>query len=307
MEKDDKEERLAHLTSLKATTCYCSVCGAKLRYSSFPVHPCFRDAVARLGRYAARAIVRRLQQPPDNAFAPVAPSPDPAHPRVAATKRTREAEETIQRQVKPRLDAPPLAEDGGERHLLALYKARLEREEHSELGILGLLAPLSISSTSPLQSMLVRPVPTVVQHVVISALMSSTAKFIFNLTRHALGINNWDEAPRIDLQRIQLLSQCLLAMESNSNWSTALEEAGVAAILYVPLSGHVLECVNKIRGRSSFAARRNVAALFHQAALALCRHLHAVESLRQPLYDWYESTRITLERGAREAKRLISK
>jgi hypothetical protein len=59
-----KDARLAKLRQLKLSTCYCSECGATLKYATFAVHPCFREAVARLGRHKARLSVRRLEAPP---------------------------------------------------------------------------------------------------------------------------------------------------------------------------------------------------------------------------------------------------
>jgi hypothetical protein len=57
-------ERLEALKTLQATTCFCSECGKRLRYSSFKAHPCFLLAVERHGRYRARQLVFRMETPP---------------------------------------------------------------------------------------------------------------------------------------------------------------------------------------------------------------------------------------------------
>src|SRR4051812_15037633 len=65
-----QRDRLEALKALKASVCYCSKCGARLKYRSFTAHPCFKVAVAKYGRQRARQSVQRLTAPP-------APGPDP--------------------------------------------------------------------------------------------------------------------------------------------------------------------------------------------------------------------------------------
>lgn len=68
-----QRHRLEHLKQTKASICYCSQCGKKLKFGSFTVHPCYKDVLARLGLLAAKRLVssssprrRRVR-----AFAPI--------------------------------------------------------------------------------------------------------------------------------------------------------------------------------------------------------------------------------------------
>src|SRR5215212_10025993 len=62
--RDTQQRRLLALAVLKASTCYCSECGAELRFRSFTSHPCFKEAIARHGKWKARQLVVRLSDPP---------------------------------------------------------------------------------------------------------------------------------------------------------------------------------------------------------------------------------------------------
>lgn len=59
-----KAERLRALAALKSQLCYCSACASPLKFRSFTAHPCFKEAVARLGKWRARQVIRRLSTPP---------------------------------------------------------------------------------------------------------------------------------------------------------------------------------------------------------------------------------------------------
>ncbi len=93
--------RLNALASLKASTCYCSECGAELRFRSFTSHPCFKEAVARHGKQKARQLVQRLAHPPGPRLPPAQKRRRPAslelpetrgvRPRLAAYGDAREA------------------------------------------------------------------------------------------------------------------------------------------------------------------------------------------------------------------------
>jgi len=101
-----QQERLRALAHLKSTLCYCSSCGAPLRFASFSVHPCYRKAVELLGVYRARQTVRRLPSPPS---APV------LLPMTPTLKRPRPpaSEVIIQRNVQARTTEPTLSRHGG--------------------------------------------------------------------------------------------------------------------------------------------------------------------------------------------------
>lgn len=94
--RPSKEARLAALKALKATTCFCSECGSKLRFRSFKAHPCYKEAVQRHGKWRASQRVYRLDEPPSS------PSP----PTSAGLKRSRspslEEQERPLRDVRPR-------------------------------------------------------------------------------------------------------------------------------------------------------------------------------------------------------------
>ena len=73
------------------------------------------------------------------------------------------------------------------------------------------------SSLSPaLRAKCSQPLPA--QHVSMAALSTSEAKTAFHLVRHALGIEAIKEAARVDLQRLQLLSQWLASAEAYPSW-----------------------------------------------------------------------------------------
>ncbi len=59
-----KLERLRALGALKSQLVYCSTCASPLKYRSFTAHPCFKEAVARLGKWRARQVIKRLSTPP---------------------------------------------------------------------------------------------------------------------------------------------------------------------------------------------------------------------------------------------------
>ncbi len=59
-----KLERLRALGALKSQLVYCSACASPLKYRSFTAHPCFKEAVARLGKWRARQVIKRLSTPP---------------------------------------------------------------------------------------------------------------------------------------------------------------------------------------------------------------------------------------------------
>ena len=56
--------RLARLREQKSTACFCSLCGKQLKFGSFRVHACFKEAVRLHGRGLARQLVQRLAAPP---------------------------------------------------------------------------------------------------------------------------------------------------------------------------------------------------------------------------------------------------
>jgi hypothetical protein len=58
-----KAQRLLALDELKSQLCYCSACGTRLKFRSFTVHPCFKEAVKRFGKSRARQVVKRLSEP----------------------------------------------------------------------------------------------------------------------------------------------------------------------------------------------------------------------------------------------------
>ncbi len=98
-QKPTKEERLATLAALKATSCYCSECGSELRFRSFKAHPCYKEAVRQHGKWKAGRLVYRL------------PSPAPSHQSLTSTllKRPRSSllsadEHDVVRVVRPRLE-----------------------------------------------------------------------------------------------------------------------------------------------------------------------------------------------------------
>lgn len=55
-----QRQRLQRLQKVKSTNCFCSRCGAKLKYASFTAHPCFKQALLRYGKYEARMRVYRV-------------------------------------------------------------------------------------------------------------------------------------------------------------------------------------------------------------------------------------------------------
>src|SRR4051794_6992502 len=59
-----KREPLQSLDNIKSQLCFCSVCGSRMKFRSFTAHPCFKEAVVRLGKWRARQVVKRLSEPP---------------------------------------------------------------------------------------------------------------------------------------------------------------------------------------------------------------------------------------------------
>ncbi len=101
---------------------------------------------------------------------------------------------------------------------------RLLSGDHSEIALKG-LARLELSSpglSSSMRAVLSLVVPTTVDHVVFASLALPRSKVAFNLGRHSLiGLTEWKDADRVDLQRLQVLSQVLLVMETQREWSRA--------------------------------------------------------------------------------------
>ena len=84
-DKTRGKDRLEALKRLQATTCFCSECGKRLRYSSFKSHPCFLLAVQRHGRYRARQLVFRVETPPrtpGKVFICSVPTASPVSPKA---------------------------------------------------------------------------------------------------------------------------------------------------------------------------------------------------------------------------------
>ncbi len=176
----------------------------------------------------------------------------------------------------------------------------------SDIAIKGLL---NLNLTEPtlsssLRLVLMSTVPPRVREVTLAVPSTLSGRVLLNCVRHALGLSSWDQRDDTELRRLQLLSQCVLVMESSRDWRYALETYGLATLLYAPLISAVLDFTNKARGRIAYASQRNALAHFYACAVALCRWVHVVEQLRQPLYDWYANKSKEFERGAREAKRI---
>ncbi len=164
---------------------------------------------------------------------------------------------------------------------------------------------LSDATLSPnLRTLLTAAIPSSVRRVTLTVPTSPCAKAAFNAVRHALGVSDRTSAEECDLRRLQLLSQCLLVVETSHDWRSALEQHGLALFLFPPVAGEILEFTNKMRGRLASSSQRNALAHFYANAMALCRWLHVAEQLRQPLRDWYETKSKALERAARSAKRM---
>ena len=157
--------------------------------------------------------------------------------------------------------------------------------------------------TPALRAICEQAVPKSVQHVVMATVTTSEAKVLFNLVYHALGIADMTVAARSDLQRLQLLSQWLVAAEAYAEWFKALKCHGLAVLLFPSLASRILQTANQARGRTASSSRRNALAHFGAVAIAVCRWLHVSESLRQPLLDWQAQERALLERAARLARR----
>lgn len=170
------------------------------------------------------------------------------------------------------------------------------------------LATLHLAENAPvspaLRELLTAAIPSSVRQVTMVVPGIPCASVAFNAARHALGVADWATAQDNELRRLQLLSQWLAVVETSQEWRRALEQHGLALLLFPPLAGNILALTNKVRGRVASASLRNALAHYHAVALALCRWLHVVEQLRQPLHDWYETTSKGFEREARAAKRL---
>lgn len=61
---DRQQARLTLLKQKKQEHFYCSVCAKRLKFASFTSHPCYKDAVKKVGKYRARQTIRRLRTPP---------------------------------------------------------------------------------------------------------------------------------------------------------------------------------------------------------------------------------------------------
>src|SRR5690348_14209890 len=119
-------------------------------------------------------------------------------------------------------------------------------DDHSEVMRKGLERLNTDNETlSPvLRAVLLWPLPSTVQHVVMAKLASAPGKTLFNLVRHALGVVDWLNAERIELQRLQLDYQWLVAVEGHGPWLRALESHGVAALLFPEFTSTILRVVN---------------------------------------------------------------
>ena len=157
--------------------------------------------------------------------------------------------------------------------------------------------------TPSLRAICEQPIPKSVQHVVMASVTTFEAKVLFNLVCHALGIADMTAAARSDLQRLQLLSQWLVAAEAYAEGFKALKCHGLALLLFPPLASRILQTANKARGRTASSSRRNALAHFGAAAMAVFRWLHVPESLRLPLLDCQAQERSSLERAARLTRR----
>ncbi len=156
--------------------------------------------------------------------------------------------------------------------------------------------------SASLRTILSATIPSSVQQVTFTVLSEPCTQVAFNAVRHALGVSKWTKAEKNDLRRLQLLSQCLVVVEASRDWRWALEQNGLALLLFPPIMDEILAFSNKVRGRMASASQRNALAHYYALALALCRWLHVVECLRQPLHDWYEVKTQALERESRSAK-----
>lgn len=158
---------------------------------------------------------------------------------------------------------------------------------------------LSIS----LRALLCAEIPTSVQRVTMAVPSTPYGKIVFNAVKYALGVKEWSSAARIDVRRLQLVSQCLIFIEMTPLWNRALQQHGLVVLLFAPLMRRVLEATNKARGRNAAASQRNALSSYMAAALAMCRWINVAELLRQPLRDWHAQERKTLERNARAGRR----